>query len=42
MACPHQLFATGLQAKKIYLELKKYFYKENSDMTWEDFFDDKI
>ena len=24
---PHQLFASGLQAKKIYPELKKYFYK---------------
>ena len=23
---PHQLFATGLQAKDIYPELKRYFY----------------
>ena len=42
MACPHQLFSAGLQAKKIHPELKKYFYKGNSDVTWEDFFDDKI
>ena len=34
---PHQLFATGLQARDIYPELKKYFYKENSNVTWEDF-----
>ena len=34
---PHQLFATGLQAREIYPELKKHFYKENSDVTWEDF-----
>ena len=30
---PHQLFATGLQARDIYSELKKYFYKENSNVT---------
>ena len=29
---PHQPFATGLQARDIYLELKKYFYKENSNV----------
>ena len=34
---PHQLFAAGLQAREIYPELSKYFYKENSDVTWEDF-----
>ena len=34
---PHQPFATGLQARDIYLELKKYFYKENSNVTWEEF-----
>ena len=33
---PHQLFAAGLNAREIYPELKKYFYKENSDVTWED------
>ena len=33
----HQVFAAGLQAWKIYPELKKYFYRENSDVTWEDF-----
>ena len=27
---PPQLFAAGLQAREIYPELKKYFYKENS------------
>ena len=30
---PHQLFAAGLQAREIYPELSKYFYKENSDVT---------
>ena len=34
---PHQLFAAGLQARDIYPELKKYFYIENSNVTWEDF-----
>ena len=34
---PHKLFATGLQARDIYPELKKYFYKENSNVTWEEF-----
>ena len=39
---PHQLFAAGLQARDIYPKPKKYFYKENSDVTSEYFFDDKI
>ena len=30
---PHQLSAAGLQARDNYPELKKYFYKENSDVT---------
>ena len=34
---PQQLFVAELQAREIYPELKKYFYKENSDVTWEDF-----
>ena len=29
---PHYLFAAGLQAREIYPELKKYFYKENSEV----------
>ena len=33
---PYQLFAAGLQARDIYPELKKYFYKENSNVTWEE------
>ena len=32
-----QLYRHGLQARDIYPELKKYFYKENSDVTWEGF-----
>ena len=32
-----QLYRTGLQARDIYAELKKYFYKENSDVTWKGF-----
>ena len=34
---PHQPFAAGLQGREIYSGLKKYFYKENSNVTWEDF-----
>ena len=30
-----QLYRAGLQARDIYPELKKYFYKGNSDVTWE-------
>ena len=34
---PHQLFAAGLQARDIYPEIKKYFYREHSNVTWEEF-----
>ena len=34
---PHQLYKGGLQVRGIYPEPKKYFYKENSDVTWEEF-----
>ena len=34
---PHQLYVSGLQARDIYPELKKYFYKENSDVIWKTF-----
>ena len=37
-----QLYRAGLQARDIYLELKKYFYKENSDVTWEGFLTTKF
>ena len=33
----HQLSAAGLQARDIYPELKTYFYKEHSNVTWEKF-----
>ena len=33
----HQLFVAGLQARDIYPELKKYFYKEQSNVTLEEF-----
>ena len=39
---PHQLFAAGLQARNIYPESKKYSYKENSDVMWEDFLTTKF
>ena len=39
---PHQLFAAGLQVREVYPELKKYFYKENSDVIWEDFLTTKF
>ena len=37
-----QLYRAGLQARDIYPELKKYFYKENSDLTWEEFLTTKF
>ena len=33
----HQLFKAGLQARDIYPELKRYFYREHSNVTWEEF-----
>ena len=39
---PHQLFAAGLQARDNYPELKKYLYKENSNVTWEEFLTTKF
>ena len=37
-----QLYRHGLQARDIYPELKKYLYKENSDLTWEEFLTTKF
>ena len=39
---PHQLFAAGLKVRDNYPEMKKYFYKENSDVTCEDFLTTKF
>ena len=39
---PHQLFAAGLQAGYIYPEIKKHFYREHSNMTWEEFLTTKF
>ena len=39
---PHQLFAAGLQATDIYPELTKYFYREHSNVTWEEFLTTKF
>ena len=39
---PHQLFRAGLQAIDIYPELKKYFYREYSNVTWEEFLTTKF
>ena len=39
---PHELFASGLKASGIYPELSKYFYKENSNVTWEEFLTTKF
>ena len=33
----HHLFTAGLQARGIYPELKKYFYREHFNVTWEEF-----
>ena len=38
----HQFFAAWLKAMDIYPELKKYFYQENSNVTWEDFLTTKF
>ena len=38
----HQLFVAGLQARDIYPALKKYFYKERSNVTWEEFLTTKF
>ena len=42
MACSTSSFAAGLQTREIYPELKIYFYKEKSDVTWEDFLTTKL
>ena len=39
---PHPLFKGGLGAMDIYPELKKYFYKEHSDVTWKEFLTTKF
>ena len=39
---PHQLLAAGLKARDIYPEFKKYFYKENSKVIWEEFLTTKF
>ena len=39
---PHKLFAAGLQVREIYPELSKYFYKENTGVTWEEFLTTKF
>ena len=39
---PHQLFAAALQARDIYPEIKNYFYREHSNITWEEFLTTKF
>ena len=39
---PYQLFAATLQARDIYQELNKYFYKEHSNVRCEDFLTTKF
>ena len=39
---PHQLFLGCLQGRGIWPELKKSFYKENSNVTWEEFLTTKF
>ena len=39
---PHQLFAAGLQDRDIYPELKIYFHREHSNVTWEEFLTTKF
>ena len=37
-----QLFAAGLHARNIYPEIKNYFYKEHSNLIWEEFLTTKL
>ena len=39
---PHQLFPARLRARDIYPELKKCFYWEHSNVTWEEFLTTKF
>ena len=39
---PHQFFAACLQATGIYPKLKKYFYKEHFNVTWEEILTSKF
>ena len=39
---PHQLFTAGLQVRDIHPEIKKYFYKKHSNVTWEEFLTTKF
>ena len=39
---PHQLYKGDLGARDIYPELKKYFYKETSDVNHEEFLSTKF
>ena len=39
---PHQVYAAGLQPIDIYPELKRYFYREHSNVTWEEFLTTKF
>ena len=39
---PYQVFVAGLPARDIYPELKRYFYKEYSNVTWEEFLTTKL
>ena len=39
---PHQHFAAGLQARDIYPEVRKYFYREHSNVTWDEFLTKKF
>ena len=39
---PRQLFMAGLEARGIYRELQKYFCKESSNVTWEEFLTTKF
>ena len=31
---PHELYKSGILPRDLYPEVKKYFYKENSDVSW--------
>ena len=39
---PHQLFVAGGQARDILLKLKKYVYKDHSNVTWKEFLSTKL
>ena len=39
---PHQIYPGGILSRDIFPEAKKYFYKQDSDITWSEFLTTKF